>query len=91
MLLRPVLRSLHGLPTDRRAWRAKLVGPLESPEGKHQVRRGRINAAGEVELVGGPSSHLLHSYAASSVLVHVPFGVGSLVAGDEVEVWSIDD
>jgi molybdopterin molybdotransferase len=91
MFLRPVLRSLHGLAADRRAWRMPLAARLESPEGKHQVRRGRISRTGEVELVGGPSSHLLHSYAASTVLVHVPVGVVSLDAGDEVEVWSIDD
>jgi molybdopterin molybdotransferase len=44
-----------------------------------------------VHLVGGPSSHLLHSYAASTVLVHVPVGVAHLDKGDPVEVWSIDE
>jgi molybdopterin molybdotransferase len=55
------------------------------------VRRGRMTPAGTVELVGGPSSHLLHSYAASTVLVHIPVGVDHLDAGDSVEIWSIDD
>jgi molybdopterin molybdotransferase len=91
MFLRPVLRALHGLPPDRRAWRAPLAQPLISPPEKHQVRRGVVGATGEVELVGGPSSHLLHSYAASTVLVHIPVGVAALEAGDRVEVWSIDD
>jgi molybdopterin molybdotransferase len=91
VFLRPVLRELHGLPSQRRSWSAPLAAELDSPPAKHQVRRGIITAAGEVELVGGPSSHLLHSYAASTVLVHVPVGVAHLDAGDLVEVWSIDD
>jgi molybdopterin molybdotransferase len=91
VFLRPVLRALHGLPPDRRAWQAPLAAALESPPAKHQVRRGVIDREGRVELVGGPSSHLLHSYAASTVLVHVPVGVAHLDAGDPVEVWSIDD
>jgi molybdopterin molybdotransferase len=90
MFLRPVLRELHGLPPLRQIWRAPLAGALDSPPAKHQVRRGRIAADGSVELIGGPSSHLLHSYAASTVLVHVPVGVSHLDAGDTVEVWSID-
>jgi molybdopterin molybdotransferase len=91
VFLRPVLRALHGLPPDRRSWHAPLAAPLESPTSKHQVRRGVIGVDGRVELVGGPSSHLLHSYAASTVLVHLPVGVTHLDAGDPVEVWSIDD
>jgi molybdopterin molybdotransferase len=91
MFLRPVLRKLHGLAPDRPAWRAPLAEPLDSPPAKHQVRRGRIREDGAVELVGGPSSHLLHSYAASTVLVHVPVGVSHLEAGETIEVWSIDD
>ncbi|WP_165065321.1 molybdopterin molybdotransferase MoeA [Marisediminicola senii] len=91
MFLRPVLRELHGLPPRRRTWRAPLAADLDSPEGKHQVRRGRMDATGAVELVGGPSSHLLHGYASSTLLVHVPVGVSHLAAGDTVDVWSIDD
>ena len=65
-----------------------------SPVAKHQVRRGRIVGAGPdsaVELIGGPSSHLLHGYATATVLVHVPVGVSRLDVGDTVEVWSIND
>jgi molybdopterin molybdotransferase len=45
---------------------------------------------GSLELVGGPSSHLLHSYAASTVLVHVPVGTSAIAAGDELDYWRID-
>jgi molybdopterin molybdotransferase len=91
VFLRPVLRGLHGLEPQRRKTEAPLAAPLDSPEGKHQIRRGRLDGEGRVELVGGPSSHLLHSYAASTHLVHVPLGVSRLDAGDPVEIWRIDD
>jgi molybdopterin molybdotransferase len=91
MFLRPVLRMLHGLPPHRATLTAPLAAALDSPANKHQVRRGRLTEAGEVELVGGSSSHLLHSYAASTVLAHVPVGVSHLDAGDSIEVWRIDD
>jgi molybdopterin molybdotransferase len=91
VFLRPVLRALHGLPADRPTVRASLAEPLDSPPLKHQIRRGVLTEDGVVRLVGGPSSHLLRSYAASTVLVHVPVGVSHLEAGDSVEVWRIDE
>ncbi|HEX4058679.1 MAG TPA: gephyrin-like molybdotransferase Glp [Galbitalea sp.] len=91
MFLRPVLRELHGLPATRRSWTAALSAPLDSPADKHQVRRGRVAASGDIELIGGSGSHLLHNYAASTVLAHVPLGVSHLDAGEPIEVWSIDD
>ncbi|HEY4267939.1 MAG TPA: gephyrin-like molybdotransferase Glp [Galbitalea sp.] len=91
VFLRPVLRAVHGLVAERWAASLPLAQALDSPPAKHQVRRGRLNRAGEVELVGGPSSHLVHSYAASTLLVHVPVGVSHLDAGATVEVWRIDD
>jgi molybdopterin molybdotransferase len=91
VFLRPVLRALHGLPADRPRSNAPLAAALDSPPGKHQIRRGILTETGTVELVGGPSSHLLHSYAASTILVHIPVGIAHLDAGDPVEIWSIDD
>ena len=91
VFLRPVLRELHGLAPDRPAHTAPLAMAVDSPQAKHQVRRGRLAADGRVELVGGASSHLIHHYASSTVLVHVPAGVSHLDAGDPVTVWSIDD
>lgn len=90
MFLRPVLRELDGLPPKRPSSLAYLADPLVSPGGKHQVRRGRFDDAGAVELVGGPSSHLLHGYATSTLLVHIPLGVSHLDAGSPVETWSIE-
>ena len=94
LFLRPILRELHGLPSHRAVQRLPLVEALDSPPAKHQLRRGRIINPGPdaaIELIGGPSSHLLHGYATATVLVHVPVGVSRLDVGDTVEVWSIND
>ncbi|MFC0682525.1 gephyrin-like molybdotransferase Glp [Lysobacter korlensis] len=89
LFLRPLLRHRAGLePADRERFRAPLAHPVESPP-KHQVRRGELDAAGRVALIGGPGSHLLHAYARSTLLVHLPPEARQLAAGDEVEVWRI--
>ena len=90
MFLRPVLRRIHGLAPERPSTIAPLAQPLESPPNKHQVRRGILRSDGPVELVGGPSSHLLHGYASSTHLVHVAEGISHLDSGANVEVWSIE-
>ena len=92
VFLRPVLRRLAGLPgPDRELRRAPLAEPVQSPTGKHQLRRGILRPDGALDLVGGASSHLLHAYATATVLVHLPVGVGSVAAGEPVDYWSIDD
>ncbi|MEO6828064.1 MAG: gephyrin-like molybdotransferase Glp [Microbacteriaceae bacterium] len=92
MFLRPVLRELTGsMPTRRRVEHRQLADAVDSPPAKHQVRRGRVNPDGQVELVGGPSSHLLHSYASASALVHLPVGVAHAEAGATVEIWRLDE
>jgi molybdopterin molybdotransferase len=92
VFLRPVLRRLAGLPgPDRELRRAPLAAAVESPAGKHQLRRGILRPDGALDLVGGASSHLLHAYATATVLVHLPVGVGSVAAGEPVDYWSIDD
>jgi len=87
--VRPVIRKALGLAELLRpATRARLAGPLRSPEGKRQFQRGR-HADGLVELVGGPPSHLLAHLAMADCLVVIPEEVSSLNAGDEVDVWSL--
>ncbi|WP_426186849.1 gephyrin-like molybdotransferase Glp [Microbacterium sp. TWP3-1-2b2] len=90
MFLRPILRRAAGLSPTRQVQRAPLAEALDSPRGKHQIRRGRFRADGSVE-VGAPGSHLLHDYARATILVHIPVGVDTLPAGAEVEVWRIDE
>ncbi|MGN6406077.1 molybdopterin molybdotransferase MoeA [Sinomonas sp.] len=87
VLLRPVLSELLGAPALRPRLSLPLAEPLDSPEGKLQVRRARLRADGSMELVGGPGSHLLGALAESNALVLVPEHVTRLSAGDAVEVW----
>ncbi|HWU60289.1 MAG TPA: molybdopterin-binding protein, partial [Microbacteriaceae bacterium] len=91
LFLRPVLLRLAGLNASRPVESLPLAHAVDSMPAKHQVRRGIVNDAGMVELVGGPSSHLLHAYAKSSVLVHLPVGLSHADAGENVEIWRIDD
>ena len=92
VFLRPLLRTLAGLPRpDRALLRAPLSAAVDSPAGKHQLRRGVLRPDGTLELVGGASSHLLHAYAAATALVHLPVGLDRVAAGEPVDYWSIDD
>lgn len=90
MFLRPLLRRAAGLRDRREVRWLPLAHAIESPQGKHQIRRGMLRDDGSVS-VGAPGSHLLHDYARSTVLVHVPAGIAALPAGAEVEVWRIDE
>lgn len=90
MFLRPLLRRAAGLRERREVRWLPLAHAIESPQGKHQIRRGMLRDDGSVS-VGAPGSHLLHDYARATVLVHVPSGIAALPAGAEVEVWRIDE
>lgn len=89
MFLRPVLGALFGSPAPRPAVRARLAEALDSPAGKHQIRRGTLQPDGTVRLEGGAGSHLVSALARANALVHVPEGISALDAGAEVEVWML--
>ncbi|MCC9178832.1 molybdopterin molybdotransferase MoeA [Arthrobacter sp. zg-Y750] len=89
MFLRPALGTVTGAPRPRPEIRARLTEALDSPAGKHQVRRGRY-AGGTVEPVGGPGSHLVHALASSNALVSIPAGIEDVPAGTEVTVLLLD-
>ncbi|WP_147305300.1 molybdopterin molybdotransferase MoeA [Subtercola boreus] len=92
MFVRPILRRTAQLePAERIREVAMLADAVDSPAATYQVRRGFVADDGTVALVGGPSSHLLHSYATSNALVHLPADVEHLDAGDPVMIWRIDD
>lgn len=82
VFLRPLLAG------GRPILRLPLLEDVRSPETKHQIRRARLRPEG-VELLGGPSSHLLHALAESDALVHLPVGLTDAAAGTEVEVWPL--
>lgn len=89
VFLRPALRGADGWWPDRPVITAPLATDVESPPGREQFRRGRLNA-GQVELIGGPSSHLLASFARSTLLVRIPADSERVSAGELVEAWRID-
>ncbi|NUU12618.1 molybdopterin molybdotransferase MoeA [Curtobacterium pusillum] len=88
VFLRPLLAADAGVPDDRPVAVLPAAAADGSPAGKHQVRRGRVEA-GAVHFVGGSSSHLLAHYAAATHLVHVPVGTADVEPGDPLTVWSI--
>ena len=90
VFLLPLLREHAGRAPRRAPERRPLAHAVDSPEGKHQLRRGRIDAEGRVH-VTPPSSHLLADLAAAEILAHLPVGVAHLDAGDPVEIWRLDD
>ncbi|WP_349897082.1 molybdopterin molybdotransferase MoeA [Parafrigoribacterium soli] len=66
-----------------------LAAALRSVAGKRQFLRGRLGAGDSVELVSGPSSHLVAAMARADVLVDIPAEVTELGAGETVRVWSL--
>lgn len=98
MFLRPALGTVTGIPGNRVCLPARLTEDVQSPENKHQVRRGLYTdragqgeGTGDVELLGGPGSHLLHALAGSNALVHLPVGTGAVEAGTPVAVWLLSE
>jgi len=84
LFLAPILRELSGTPAAVRERRVLAVD-VTSVEGKRQFLRGRALANGGVELVGGPSSHLVAGLAASDLLIDIPAETIQLTKGDTVE------
>lgn len=86
VFLRDVLRAAGGLDAVRRR-RVRLAGAVTSPAGRRQFLRGRLGD--DVQVVGGPGSHLVATMATADVLIDVPQDSTALGAGDEVEVWPL--
>ncbi|MES2092970.1 MAG: gephyrin-like molybdotransferase Glp [Actinomycetota bacterium] len=80
----PILREVAGLAAAHRETRA-LTTDARSAPGKRQFLRGRALPDGRVEVVGGPSSHLVAGLAASDLLIDIPEDITELKAGDAVE------
>jgi molybdopterin molybdotransferase len=80
----PILRDTAGLAAAHRQSRT-LIADVRSAPGKRQFLRGRALPDGRVEVVGGPSSHLVAGLAASDLLLDIPEDVTELKEGDLVE------
>jgi len=86
--LAAALASPAGKVQVRRAFYTE--GVPDAPAGPATAVVGcpeQATAAGAVAAVGGPSSHLLGSLAASNALIQIPADVTDLPAGSNVEVW----
>lgn len=90
MFLRPALLEVNGWAAERARVSGPLVGSTDSPSGKLQLRRGRLRPDGAIEFVGGPSSHLLTSFARANLLVRIPADRVRVDEGDIVDAWRID-
>lgn len=84
LFLAPILREFSGMPAAIRERRV-LAGDVMSVVGKRQMLRGKALPNGEVELVGGPGSHLVAGLAASDLLIDIPAETLKLAKGDTVE------
>lgn len=93
VFVRPALRAAMGMSdADRPRLTLPVTEALTSPTDKQQFRRGLVDAvAGTVTPVGGPGSHLLGALAAADCLIMIPAGIAEVAAGDDVEVWLLDD
>jgi len=85
---RPLLLEAAGRDDDVTTDRTLSAG-IRSIAGKRQFLRGRLDSRGSVELVSGPSSHLVAAMARADVLVDIPADVTELAAGESVRVWSL--
>lgn len=88
VFLAPILRDAAGLPSAVRRARA-VTADIRSVGGKRQFLRGRALDGDRVEVVGGPSSHLVAALAASDLLVDIPASTTELKAGDTVETLEL--
>ncbi|WP_269046516.1 molybdopterin molybdotransferase MoeA [Paenarthrobacter sp. Z7-10] len=78
----------------RKRSRAEKLSGVEGPGAESQagieagaLRHGDPTVLTTVTPVGGSSSHLLGSLAASNAMIHLPADAVELIAGAEVEVW----
>lgn len=92
VFVRPALRAALGHPhAERPVVTAALGGPLTSPPGRRQYRRGVVDAReGRVHEVGSPASHMLAALARAECLFVVPEDTTALSAGSPVQVLLLD-
>lgn len=90
LFLAPILRELTARAPERATTRLPLAHDVDSPEAKHQIRRGGLDAEGRV-IVFAPGSHLIGDLASAELLVHLPVGISHATAGTLVDTWRFND
>ena len=88
---RPTLAALQGLaPPPASARRARLTGPVRSPQDRRSYLRGVLGPDGaEVTPLTGQGSHQLGALARANALIVVPEEVTSMAAGEVADVISL--
>jgi molybdopterin molybdotransferase len=94
--VRPVIRKLMGArPYTRPGVRCEAAHAMTSIPGRQQLARGIVSfgpsGRRQVELAGGHGSHLLGGLARANALVLLPAEVEFVAAGEQVEVWLLDE
>ena len=91
LFVRPAMQALQGLaPTPLPATRARLAGPVRSPEGRRSYLRGVLDTrAGTVIPLTGQGSHQLGALARANALIVVPEQVVRMEEGEPADVVSL--
>lgn len=94
--VRPAIRKLMGVtPYTRPVVRCRATHDFTSVPGRRQLARGIVSLDADggrlVELAGGHGSHLLGDLARANALLVLGEDVTSVAAGDDVDVWLLDE
>lgn len=93
---RPVIRKLMGVtPYVRPAAKARATHAMSSTTSRRRLARGTVTHDDDgnrlVSLAGGYGSHLIGDLARANALVVLPEDTDLVAAGDQVEVWLLDE
>jgi molybdopterin molybdotransferase len=95
VFVRPALRKLMGATAHRRTTVQGVVrNGFSSPAGRRQFVRAAATSGDEgwmASTVGGHGSHLLGGLSRSNALIVVPEDVTTVRAGEQAELWLLDE
>lgn len=95
VFIRPALRKMMGaMPYSRQPVTGVLLDGFSSPPDRRQFVRAAATSGDEgwmASTVGGHGSHLLGGLSRSNALIVVPEDVTSVRAGEQVELWLLDE
>lgn len=95
VFIRPALRKMMGaMPYSRQPVTGVLLDGFSSPPERRQFVRAAATSGDEgwmASTVGGHGSHLLGGLSRSNALIVVPEDVTSVRAGEQVELWLLDE
>jgi molybdopterin molybdotransferase len=95
VFVRPALRKLMGaMPYRRQTVQGVVLDGFSSPAGRRQFVRAAATSGDQgwmASTVGGHGSHLLGGLSRSNALIVVPEDVTSVRAGDQAELWLLDE